>query len=142
MFTRSQTCQGGVRQDYDLAATHAAFALDFYCGKDENDDYYFPDKCPCEFGEFVKLHTMSSMVADGFGKTPLACADDATGNRMKRAFSINTAAVAEWKLRLAMQSYHNCQTSSNEDCSLESQALNKATKYKKSTVATLNGMCV
>lgn len=131
-------------EDYDLAATHASFALDFYCGKDENGDNYFPDKCPCEFGEFVKLHTKSSMVADGFGKAPLACAGDATGNRMKRAFSINTAAVAEWKLRLAMQSYHSCQTTSSnvDDCMLEAQTLNKATKYKKSAVATLNGMCV
>ena len=58
-------------EDANVAATNAAFALDFYCGKDELGDDYFPTNCPCEFGEFAKLHTYSNMVADGFGKAPL-----------------------------------------------------------------------
>ena len=132
-------------EDRDLAALNAAFALDFYCGKDENNQYYFPDNCPCEFGEFSKLHTYSNLVADGFGKAPLMCANDATAQRMKRAFSVNTAAVAEWRLRLAMQSNRNCQTSTGtgeNNCAREAQAQAKAMKYKKSALATLNGMCV
>ena len=35
-------------EDGKLASLNAAFALDFFCGKDELDEYYFPDRCPCE----------------------------------------------------------------------------------------------
>lgn len=148
-------------EDANVAATNAAFALDFYCGRDELGEDYFPTNCPCEFGEFAKLHTYSNMVADGFGKAPLLCANNDQGKRMKRAFAVNTAAVAEWQLQAKKQQYRSCQanredtsasstafarasdaSSSSIECTEEAQRFNKALKYKKSAVATLNGMCI